>query len=262
MEGQNSIYYINSINRFAGTTNNFTYVVNIPDSSNYDSVAVMQANIPMSYYLVQSGYNTFNLREGGTTVTVTIPIGNYNANSFITVVVPLLNAASPNHWTYTMTLPNTFTQPSTGKYTFTVSGNTTQPSFIFTENVNELFGFPINTTATFVGNTLVSQNVLKFILEDSLVIHSDICESDGNILQEVFGNNTQTFSNITFLNPDIECYSRKLNANKSNLYTFSLNDERGRGVDLNGLNMFFSIVLFKRNNFSQIFKEYIKYTIN
>ena len=262
MDGFSTIYYINSADRLAGTTENFTYELNIPSGSSYDSVSVIQANIPVSYYLVQSGFNTFTLQEGVTSVTVTIPVGNYSASSFATVVPPLLNSASPNHWTYIMTLPNSFTQVSTGKYTFTVSGNSSQPSFIFTDNVNELFGFRANSTATFVGNQLTSENVLKFILEDTLLLHSDICDNgDNSILQEIFSNNSQSFSNITFQNPDIECYSRRLRTNESSVYSFSITNEYGRGINLNGLNVVFTIVLFRRQNFTDIFKKYIKYQL-
>lgn len=263
MEGNSTIYYINSSDRIAGTTDNFTYEINIPGGANYDSVSVVQCNIPISYYLVQDGFNTFHLQEGATVATVTIPPANYSANSFALVVAPLINSVSPNHWTYTMTLPNAFTEPNTGKYTFTVSGNTSQPSFIFTDNVNELFGFPPNTTATFVADTLISQNVLKFILEDTLLIHSDICDNGENgILQEVFSNNTRQFSNVTFQNPDIECYSRKLRTTQSSMYTFALTNEYGRPINLNGLNMTFTLVLFKRNDFSSVLKKYIKYQLS
>jgi len=258
-----NIYYINSIARTSGTPGNFTCEVQIPKSENYDRVTLLQANIPVSYYLVGVGYNTFQLVENNgvatTTTTITLVPGNYTANSFITVIVPLLNTASPNGWIYSITIPNGFTSSNTGKFTFTVSNNLTrQPSFVL-NNMWEIFGFEQNSTNTFVGNTLTSTNVVKFVPEDSLMIHSDICDNGENsILQEVFGNNSVAFSNITYQCPDVLSYSRRLRTNQSNSYTFSLTDEHNRQVDLNGVNVIFTIVLFKKDNFTTVFKNYLK----
>jgi hypothetical protein len=262
MEGLSTIYYINSENRISGTTDNFLYDIQIPEVENYDRVTVVQANIPISYYIIQAGFNTFRLQEGATIVTVTIPEGNYSANSFIVVVLPLINLASPNGWTYTMSIPNGFTSTSTRKFTFTVTLNSSQPSFLFTTNVYEVFGFSRNSTNTFISNTLISSNIVKFIPEDSLFIHSDIVDNgDNSVLQEIFSDNNAPFSNIVYLCPDIECYSRKLRTDKSNTYSFSLTDENGRSINLNGLNMVFTIVLYKKDNFTTIFKNYLKYNL-
>ncbi len=264
MEGNSSIFYINSGNRLSGTTDNFSYRIQTPEGNAYNRVAIIQCNIPISYYLVQNGFNTFTLREGISTATVTITPANYTALSFINIVVPLLNSASPNGFTYNMTLPNSYLAPSTGKYTITVTGNgLVQPSFIFTDNVNELFGFSPYTTNTFVSSILTSTNVIKFIPEDTLFIHSDIVDNGNqtSILQEIFHNNNTPYSNIVYQCNDIECNSRKLRTNKSNTYNFSISNEIGRPIDLNGLNLVFTLVLFKQNDFGEMFKKYIKYNL-
>ena len=58
------IYYINSQFRLSGTNGSFSYKISIPSGANFDRVCVLEANIPISYYMVPEGYNKFFLREG------------------------------------------------------------------------------------------------------------------------------------------------------------------------------------------------------
>ena len=93
------IYYINTENKASGTNSNFTYNIKMPVDSDFDSVCVLQASIPLSFYLVQDGVNTFTLREtfNGSTWnrTVTIPIGNYNYQTFQQTILNLLHSNGP-----------------------------------------------------------------------------------------------------------------------------------------------------------------------
>ena len=166
------IYYVNSINRISGTCGDFSYQIGLPSGSAFDRVCVLQADIPISYYLVPPNYNTFVLSENGVSVTVTVPVGNYNANSFATVLTDLLNASSPNGWVYTVTFPSGFNTVSTAKYTFSVNSGQTA-SFTFTNALYEQFGFNTNSTISFT-SSVVSANVVSFVPETSLIIHSDI----------------------------------------------------------------------------------------
>ena len=161
-----------------------------------------------------------------------------------------------------MSFPSSYSQASTGKYTWTVSGNgSTQPAFIITDSLYEQLGFPENTTANFVGNMLTSASVAKFIPEDSLYLHSDIVEDTESILQEIFHSNSIPFSNAVFICPDVQGYSKKLRTNQSNTYSFSLCDENGRQLNLNGVGMLFTLILFKRESFPEMFRNYMKYNL-
>lgn len=258
-----SIYYINSASRISGTNGQFCYSIPIPSNSNYDRVCLLQANIPISYYIVPLGENTFTLTEMGVPITVTVPIGNYNVNSFKTVVIALLNAASQHSWVYNISFPISFTAANTAKFTYSVSGNgVNQPSFTFTTNLHEQFGFNSNTTNTFVSSSMTSNNVVSFIPENSLFIRSDIVD-DGNenILQEIFNNNAQPLSNAVFLCPDVQGFSKRLRTTQSSVYTFSITDADGRGTQLNGVACHFSLILFKRDDFGDIFKQFMKYSV-
>src|SRR3954470_22945414 len=117
------LFYVDSHQRISGTHSNFTYQLDYKNED-YDYCVVLQATIPKSYYLIQSGQNTFTLQEGGSAATITVPIGNYSRSSFQSQLQSLLNSLSPNHWTYAISIPNTLITGDTGLYTYTVTGNT------------------------------------------------------------------------------------------------------------------------------------------
>ena len=262
--GDRQIFYINSTNRISGTNSNFTYSLDIDQNSEYDRAVVMQCSIPKSYYLIESGYNTFTLREGVLSATVTITPGNYNRKSFQTVLTTSLNSASPTIWTYAIAYPNTLSAADTGKFIFTVTGNGgVQPAFIFTRNVYEAMGFRSNSTNTFVANSLTSTNVIKLQAEDTLYIHSDLVSNKGdNVLQEVFANGDPSYAAINFQNVCPDAYAKKITLSGSNSYCFYLTDESGTAIDLNGQNMQIVLLLYKENDVYRMIKGFIKYEIS
>ena len=79
---EHQIFYINSNNRSSGTNENFSYILDIDRNFNYDRVLLLDATIPKSFYNVQTGFNTFTISEDNITRSITLPIGNYNRNSF------------------------------------------------------------------------------------------------------------------------------------------------------------------------------------
>jgi hypothetical protein len=265
------LFYLNSATKLSGTTSNFTVPLQIPQGEQYDRITVLQANIPVSYYLIQAGYNTFILKEGTQSVTITIPPGNYNVNSFASMVAGgtgLLTTNSPNGYTYTMTYPTSFTQNNTGLYTYSVNSSAMTISIITsTYPVFEQLGFPSNSTNMFVAgsgvSTLISSNVLKFINEDTLFIHADLCDNGSDdILQEIYNNNNSALSNISFLSTDPLSYSKKLTTNKAQTISISLTDENNLPINLNGLNMVVTIMLYKDPKFYQQFEAYVRYLLH
>jgi hypothetical protein len=194
-------------------------------------------------------------------VQITVPPGNYNTASFAATIPLLLNIASPNLWTYNMTFPNGFTSPQTGKFTFLVSGPTgaDYASFSFTNQLNEQFGFAANTTNAFASNKLVSVNVVTFIPETSIIVHSDIVDDgDSDVLEIILSNNNIPLSNATYQCHDVGAYSKKLRTNQSNSYSFSLTDEHGKQLDLNGLPCMFELILFKQDTLRDYVKDLVR----
>ncbi len=257
------VYTINTLNKLSGTNQDFSYQFHIPQQDNYDRVVVLAASIPNTFYVVLEDYNSFTLRENEEDTIVTITPGNYNAKLFATLIPSLMNAASPNHWVYNMSLPNQSTTVSTGKYTFTVTGNSSQPSIICTANVNEQLGFPVNSINTFVDNTLTSRNTVNFSAEAALYIHSDMADNgDSDILQEIYTGNASALSYITYQCTAPEMYSKALRNNKTNIFRFTVTDERNRVLDLHGVDMLLTICLYKKDDTNKMIREYIKHRVN
>ena len=254
--GKSQRYYINSEDRVddGSSATNFTYTIEIPRGGGYDSVCVLSASIPLSYYLIRSPYNTMELREGATTVTITVPEGNYSARSFITDFTLLLNAASPNGWIYSMSL-----DAKLAKYTYSVTGNSgIQPVFILSNHLGDQTGFGLNSTNVFVDDKLVSTDVLNFVSTNCLYLRSDICADKNNVLQEIFSNNTVPFSYITWYCPDVDLYSKPLVSAANSIFSFSLADEHGTVIDLNGQNIQFTLLLYKKVDINALFRSWLE----
>jgi hypothetical protein len=235
----------------------------MPADKIFDRVVVLSALIPKSYYLISSSYNTFQLQEGVSIVTVTIPPGNYTFNAFKTVIPTLLTTASPNHWTYTMTSPNTSTTADTGLFTYVVSGNTSQPAFIFSSanSLWENFGFPTAGTYTFSNGSLISQSVAKLQVEDRLYIVSDIVDGQPNmngVLQEINAAPSPNYSTIVYQCTAPEHYSKKIGSILKSEYTFALVDEHNFPIDLNGLSYSFTLLFYKEDDWKSRLKNFMK----
>lgn len=262
--GHHRFYYINSANRLYGTTSRFTTNILYYERDNFDRVAVVQAVIPKSYYLIRAGLNSFTLTENLNTVIITIPVGNYTRRSLQDTLQNLLNNNSPNNITYIITWPGSI-QPNTGKFTFTCSDvGGIQPQFTFTNSLAYRLGFDDNTTVQFNNFTLESTNVINLQAEDLLYLHSNI-GNNGNddVLQEIYSSaGSPDYSNIHYINPDIEIYSKELVSKTKTDYYFLLTDKEGVEINLNGVDIVFTLVLFTSNKIYQQISEYIKYKVH
>lgn len=261
IDGSKKTFYIDSNNRVTGTSSDFTVTLNIEPGDEFTHAVVLQAMIPKSYYLIQSGSNTFTVQEV-VSRTITIPPGNYNRRSLQSVLVNLLNATAPVGWVYAISYPNTASSADTGKFTYTVTGNSLQPSFVFTTGLHEQLGFNRNSTNTFVADTLTSVNVIKLVREDALYLHSDIVQNKegNNILQCIFASSDNPpNSNVTYRAIDVEANSKPMVTSTGNVYRFYLTDENDQAIDLNGLNFIISLMLYKQSRLSSLLTGAIKY---
>ena len=242
--------YVNSRERIAGTDENFTYAINFPQDHDFDTVVCLNALIPKSYYLIQDGTfeNIFQLQENNTVVTVTVPIGSYLLSAFRTTIGALLTAASPNGLTYTLTYPAT-SAADTGKWTFTQSNGSIVSTLIFNQHFFEPMGFLSGSTNVFNGTTLVSTCVIKLQSEDRLLIHSNIAQNPGmdDILVSINSTTSINYSSIAWDCPAPEFYSHRLSSQNNNVYSFSLTDENGELIQLNGLNLNLTLLLYKKD---------------
>lgn len=254
--------FVNSRNRESGTDENFTYNIQFPQGFEFTHVVCLNALIPKSYYLIQEGLNTFQLQEDLTVVTITVPVGSYLLKAFQTVIGALLTNASPNGLTYTLSYPP-LSGPDTGKWTYTQTNGAIVSSIIVTYHFFEPFGFLPESTNTFSGTTLISSCVIKLQSEDRLLIHSNIVNNPGmdDILVSINSSTSINYSSITYVCPAPEFYSRILSSANNSTYSFSLSDEDGHLIQLNGLNMNFTLLLYKKDPIFDQIRAFMKMAV-
>jgi len=271
-----SIYYtesrvisLNSLDRISGGNGDMTIVMPIDEKQrDFDSVCLVSASIPKSYYLVQPGFNTFILEEDGIQVVITIDDGNYSVSSFITKVIPLLTFASSipplsNNFIYSAVF-----NYDQGKFIFTRTIDAKISNFIFVNSLYELFGFDSNSTNTLgVINKLKSDNVVDFAVEVNIFLRSDICSTqNSDILASISSAGVPNFGYIKYECPDILACSRPI-TKFNNSHRFFLTNDRANDdptqqiLKLNGVNMILNLLIYKKSNIEQVIKSYIKLKI-
>jgi hypothetical protein len=256
-------YTIDSHNRATGGHNDFYIDIPFPAGREFDQVVVKRASIKKSYYIVETNQNTFILKEGVQQATITVPIGNYSASSFKTVLISLLNTASlsMNSYTYNMTIPTGVSSASTGRFTYTSTGSNS--AFVISNNLFELLGFNPNQTVSFVNGTLTSETGLNFQVKSTLNIHSDLVSNDiNNVLQEI---NT---SGSDFVILKYECVDYEANAHdfrmNGNRCHIVVLDEDHLAVNLT-LNVLITLMFYKKNDLADKFYrtalDFMQYTL-
>ena len=256
----NPYVFVNSRDRESGTDANFTYNIQFPTGLDFDRVVVLNALIPKSYYLIQDDgqERTFQLTENGATVTIVLPVGSYLLSAFKTTVGTLLSNASPNGLTYTLTYPS-IAGPDTGKWTFTQTNAAVVSSLTFNQQLFEPFGFFAGSTNQFNGTTLTSTCVIKLQSEDRLLIHSNIVNNGrDDILVSINSTTSINYSSINYVCAAPEFYSRILSSPNNNTYSFSLTDENGELINLNGLNLNMTLLLYKKDDIFQQIRNFMK----
>ena len=263
------IIHINSAFRNSGTDSDFTYKIPIKPDNEFTHCAVISVSIPKSYYLIPEGENTFIVREDDPEddQIVTIPPGNYNITSFIYVLNNLFQHGDGHLSHYSVSFPDSKTEAQTGKMTFTHNNAQHNSSFIFENNhLPEVMGFARGSTNEFIlgqnNSTLTSTNVCNFQRESTIFLHSDIGSNGGqnDILLELFASGNADLSNINFENNgNLEEHSKLLTNNLTNNVRFSLSDEYGGGINLNGINMLITLSLYQKEDINRLLTGFIKY---
>lgn len=254
-------YYINSNERISGTNTNFNCLKLDLNNQPYTHCCVKQVGIPKVFPNIPTSFNTFTLKEGVVSRTITLEVGYYNKNTMIAVLPALLNAASVlngNSWVYTMSY-RTALQVQDFKLTFSVSGNGgSQPSFIFTDDQIWLqLGFDVGTSV-FIADSLTSTNIINFNPTSKLYIRSDLVSSStDNILQEILSVDLVGFgSSIFYQNQgNLELESKKLVGNGKDSFNIQLINENNQLVDLQGQDWSFSVIFYVRQDTQELIRE-------
>jgi len=251
----------NSKDRVGGTNSSFISKPIDLGINKYDSVCLVQASIPRSFYNVPSGYNTFTLFEptGSKTITITMTPASYNKINFAAVLSTTLTAASlasGNSWTYTVSYPSSAVG-DTFKYTFSVTGNSgVQPQFIFTDKMFRQMGFDENTTYNFSASSLVSANCINLSYVTRAFIKSNVClNAQDAILEEILNYGSYPMLSLCYYQQvSIDLNTRVYNDTAINSWNFTLVDSFDQQIDLNGVPWSFSLVFYKRNDTHEIHK--------
>lgn len=246
----------NSKDRISGSNSSFISAPLDLGYNQYDSVALVQASIPRSFYNVPSSYRTFTLRELGVNYVVTMTAGSYNKINLATNLATRLTAASGNGWTYSVTYPSA-SQPDTFKYTFSVTGNTGQPSLIFTDSMFRQLGFEENTTYAFSANSLVSVNCINLAYISRAFIKSNVCiNAQDDVLEEILNYGSYPMLSLAYFQQvSFDLNTRNYNPGNTNSWLFSLVDSFDQEIDLNGVPWSFSLVFYKRNDTHEVHKN-------
>lgn len=154
--------------------------------NNIAAIKILEVQIPFSWYTINIYNNTFTLNGGGGPVTITIPVGNYNAESLAAALGTLMTAAGSA--TYTVTY-----SPLTQKFTIIsdqISGFFTlkMASTGFTEgnfDPSVMMGMNrFNTSSTYSTGfpaTLVSPNVALVTGPNYLYVNSNRIGASTNL---------------------------------------------------------------------------------
>ena len=128
---------------------------------NIAAFKILSAQIPYTYYTINSNNNTFRLNElGFDFVTISLPQGNYSPNSMADTLATVLSTNSPNDFVYVV---NYSAQTNNFSITNTTGGPTAFFSLIFGDirdtgnnNPRLYLGFgPALNTSNLLGTTQV-----------------------------------------------------------------------------------------------------------
>jgi hypothetical protein len=265
------IVNFNSKDRVSGTNSNFNSIPVDLGHNAFDTVCLVQASIPKSFYNMPSGYNTFTLTENDgvttTSVTVTIPPGNYNRINLQSVLATVLTNASPDGLTYTVGYPAS-TVADTFHYTFGVNAPSTYTiSFTFTSRSPfRQLGFDVGTY-TFTDVTLILQELesvnalnLSYILR-AFIKSNLVADATDSILEEILSFGSFPSSSVVhYIQYNFDMNSRKLSPSAKNSWNFVLQDAFGQEIQLEGVPWAFSVVFFQRNKTHEIHKTELMIT--
>jgi hypothetical protein len=170
----------------------------------------------------------------------------------------VLNTSSPNLWTYTVTFPDS-TDANTGKWTFKVSGNTgQQPKIIVHNHCYKQFGFEINSTNSFVNDTLESTNVIYLQAEGILFLKSDLVAGANDELLKISAGNVPDFGTIEYTDQSPETYSKILSSSLNQTPRFTLVNADNIPIDFNGQHIIMRLLFYYESDVIESLRDFMK----
>tara|TARA_R110000803_G_scaffold180443_2_gene242875 strand:- start:5539 stop:6531 length:993 start_codon:yes stop_codon:yes gene_type:complete len=209
----------------------------------YHTLAIQSAEIPASYYNVNTTNNIINLTEGGETFSVVIPIGNYDVNTFATAFIVAHNALFTNDATLTF---NT----TTGKFSLmsdvspqliviNLAATTSQVLLGLTTSTNYPYNAGVPTfmdrPANFLGvvKIKVSSNALAGDNYDSVSLNT-------STLIDTISTTATSFGLTIYNSLGRESFVK---AKRIDEIDIQLHDQNDEVIDFNGIDWNLSIIL-------------------
>lgn len=227
--------YFEDQNRQRGSANQPTFDLQAQIQA-VKKIRVARVSVPFTYYIINSTNNTFTVIEdtGTSTVSVTIPVGNYTTSTFESSLKALLEAesiASGNSLTYTVaksSLTEKITISATGNFLVSLTASSYITGFI----VATAGGVATHTADNVINltgprNLYLRSNLADFLQRDSIIKDN---LNFNNVLTQIpitvnSGDiNTKDYDDTDFLNISMEV---------SDL-TFYCTDDNDSVVDFNG----------------------------
>ncbi len=225
----------------------------------YDSVVVIDAEIPKSFYNFPAGYNSFTLTEIMVSVQIEIPARSYNKNNLLTTLSSVLTSASPHGYVYVAS----YSPPNEGDsfhIYFTVTGNAgVQPVFSMWSDSRSPFrqlGFNDDSMNVFSGNQLESVNCINLSLVSVCYLQSNIVTNSPNGILQQFLNIGQypPLSMIYFQQINYDLNTKNFNQSNTNSWFFTLVDDLFLPIDTNGIAFSFTLGFSKRSTTHELHK--------
>lgn len=242
--------FISSENRISpNSTSSTDFKVPIINNilGRYVAYALKQATIPKTFYNITAGRNTIEILDSVNTKTIVVPPGNYDMATLLSTITALINAASPDTFTFAY---DTITGRITATSTF--ANFAINPNALGVESlVIDYLGWNLNTAYVSSTGSLTAPNAAD--ISGLKVVFIEIQE-----LQRFSQNTSNAFHN--FIVPvngqfgDVIFYSDNSNFHQFfniigseqsslSLFTVRLVDQYGIPIDLNGREWEFTLQL-------------------
>ena len=237
--------YLNGTTFLSNLVFDFANVLAPDDSIVYVECGVGNAEIPCTFYNVDTRNNIFNYVVNATNFSIVVPPGNYNYTSLVT---QMLSQFTLNGHTFSMTLNR-----SSNILTMTLTAGGTWNT-LSSSSISSVLGFASNTAYTITANTITFPFLFDLLGIKKLKIYStnisvDSVDSVGNATNNLLctisvnqpGFNMLIYSNIDGL------YSHIRNKYISTI-DITITDENGNLVNFNsvGWTMTLNLIIYRK----------------
>lgn len=246
-EVENKLITLNSLNGIQRNSTmlsdmlfNFQNVLSDEEDILSSNICVMNAQIPVSFYIINATNNFYKVYNGTFTYTYVIPVGNYTANSLVTTMNAMMTAIN---------LSFSFNQ-LTGKLTLihTTPGTSVSISIYTTAiDISKILGFPstgfTGTSPLTLPYPLNLLGVKKLNIKSQLLgINSFQSGTNQSTTLTTIPNNNAPYTMINYENQS-NLNKSLVKVRKIDAIDIQIEDENGNKPDFNNIDWTITLVL-------------------